>query len=163
MISKTMLPIRIDATTLPALIFGGFLLLCAITMGVMVTRSRPSREQDAEVDESTRRLAQGQFRRRIQISVMLGMIGILIPLGDQLDQLFIRRPFLFFVWVALVFILTLWMVLMALGDWLSTFAYSAVTRTHLRHERRQLEEEIRRYHASKNGRSLNGDIDQGEV
>ena len=153
------LPIRIDATTLPALLFGGFLLACAIVMGVFVRRARRALDEDLEHDDSTRILANGQFRRRIQISVMLGMIGILIPLGDQLDQLFIRRPFLFFVWVGCVFILVIWMVLMALGDWLSTFAFSAVARTHLRHERRELEEEIRRYRASKNGHASDEGIE----
>ncbi|WP_157605956.1 hypothetical protein [Schlesneria paludicola] len=151
------LPIRIDATTLPALLFGGLLVACAIVMGVFVWRSRRSLDEVVENDDSARLHADRQFRRRMQVSVMLGTIGLMIPIGDQLDQVFIRRPMLFFVWVGCVFVLVLWMVLMALGDWLSTFAYTAVARANLRHERRELEEEIRRYHASKNGHSVNHD------
>jgi hypothetical protein len=145
--------IRIDETTIPALIFGGVLLVVACIMGILVWRTRRSLEAVLENDENSRLHADRQFRRRMQVSVMLGLIGILIPVGDQLDKVFVARPALFFVWVGIVFVLTIWMVLMALGDWLSTVAYSAIERSHLRHQRTALEEDIRRYHASKNDRS----------
>ncbi len=151
-------PLRIDATTLPALIFGGLLIALAVMMGVFVWRARISLDPAVESDEKSRLHADRQFRRRLQVSLMLGAVGLLIPLGDQLDRIFVQRPLLFFVWVGCVFVLVLWMVLMALGDWLSTVAYSAVARAHLRHERSELEEQIRRYHAAKNGRPL----DDGE-
>ena len=151
-------PLRIDATTLPALIFGGILLIVAIVMGVLIWRARNSLDPAVANDDGSRLHADRQFRRRIQVAIMLGMVGILIPLGDQLDQLFVKRPVFFFVWVLCLFALVIWMVLIALGDWLSTFAYSGIVRSHLMHERNELEQEIRRYHASKNGHSL----DDGE-
>ena len=81
------------------------------------------------------------------------MIGVLIPLGDQFDQLFALRPLLFLLWVVFVFALVVWMVLMALGDWLSTLTYSEIAKARLRFERRNLEDDIRRYHASQKGSS----------
>ncbi|MBX9695409.1 MAG: hypothetical protein K2Z81_23695 [Cyanobacteria bacterium] len=145
--------IRIDATTLPALIFGGVLIIIALVMGVFVWRSRTGPDSAVESDPATRLHANRQFRRRIQISVMLGLIGLLIIAGDQMDQFLGKHPRWFVLWVVALMILVLWTVLMALGDWLSTFAYSAIARSNLRHERTALEDEIRRYHASKNGHS----------
>ena len=151
------MPIRIDATTLPALIFGGALLTIAIVMGVYVRRTRSSLDSALQSDPLTRAHADRQFRRRLQVSVMLGLIGALIIIGDQMDQFLGKHPGWFVIWVISIVVLVIWSVLMALGDWLSTFAYSAVARSNLRHERTALEEEIRRYHASKNGHSFDGD------
>jgi len=154
------MPIRIDATTLPALIFGSVLLVLAIISAVAASRTRKSLDPASEADDSARLHANRQYRRRLQVSAMLGIVGILIPLGDQMDKFFLARPGLFLVWLCSIFVLVIWMVLMALGDWLSTFAYSAIERSHLRHQRSELEEEIRRYHASRNGHSHS--IDDGD-
>ena len=148
-----MFQIRIDATTTPALIFGGVLLVIATIMSGFVWRARKSLDPVLENDNNSRLHADRQFRRRMQISIMLGIVGILIPLGDQAEKLFKVRPALFFLWLGCVFVLVIWMVLMALGDWLSTFAYSAIARSQLRHQRSELEAEIRRYHAAKNSHS----------
>jgi hypothetical protein len=145
---------RVDAKTLPALIFGGLLLSIAIAMGVYVWRARRALDRLVENDPQARQHADRQFRRRMQISVMLGIVGILIPLGDQLEDVFVKRHLLFWAWISCVLLLVVWMILMALGDWLSTVTYSAVARSRLRYERRELEEEIRRYHAQRNGHSI---------
>lgn len=142
-------PLQVNATTLPALIFGSALMGIAVGLGVFVWKARRALDSIVESDESARHHADAQFRRRMQVIVMLFIIGILIPLGDQLDKLFIQRPTLFIVWVGTVIFLAFWMVLMALGDWLSTMSYSQIAKAHLRHERRELEEEIRRYRISK--------------
>lgn len=158
-----MLPflIRIDAKTIPALIFGAILVAIAVVMAVFVRRARRAIEPMLADDNQARQHADRQFRRRIQVSVMLGAVGILIPLGDQMEKVFLQRPLLFLAWVCCVLMLVVWMVLMALGDWLSTVAYSAIARSRLRYERRGLEEEIRRYHAERNGHSLEESDDAG--
>lgn len=146
--------IRIDASTLPALIFGGLLVIIAVVMGVVVWRIRRSLDSIVANDPDALAHADRQLRRRLQVSLMLFIVGVLIPLGDQLDQVFRQRPMLFLTWVSCVLILVMWMVLMALGDWMSTVAYSALARARLRFERRTLEDEIRRYHAARNGHSF---------
>ena len=148
--------IKIDMTTLPALIFRALLVVAAIVMAVVVWRTRRSLEPLLENDDKARLHADRQFRRRIQVSVMLAAVGILIPLGDQMDKVFLQRPVLFIAWVGSVMILVMWMVLMAVGDWLSTMTYSTVANMRLRHERRALEDEIRRYHAQQNGHPPDG-------
>jgi len=140
--------IRIDATTLPALIFGAVLIVMAVLLALFVWRARRDLDEVVEADDRAKLHANRQFRRRLQISMMLGTIGILIPVGDQLDQLFVQRPHLFFVWVAAVFFLVSWMVLLALGDWLSTITYSEIANAKLHLERRELEEQIRSYRAA---------------
>ena len=152
-------PIRIDATTLPALIFGAGLVVVAFIMGVFVWRARRELDAVIEGDDGARLHADRQFRRRIQVSLMLAVIGFLIAIGDQMDMFFGPRMVWFLLWVGAIFALVFWMVLMALGDWLSTITYSEIAKAKLRFERRQLEEQIRRYHASTHGHAI-GDADE---
>ena len=152
-------PLRIDATTLPALIFGAALVVVAIIMGFFVWRARRELDPIVDGDDGAKLHANRQFRRRLQVSFMLAIVGVMIATGDQLDKFFGRRPVMFFVWVGGIIILAFWMVLMALGDWLSTITYSEIAKAKLRFERRVLEEQIRRYHASTNGQAI-GDADE---
>lgn len=150
------LPLRIDANTLPALIFGSMLIAIAAFMALMNRRSRNSLRQVTEHDDPARLLTRGQYRRRMQVCAMLALVGLLIPFGDQMEALFRRRPGLFLVWLGVVMVLVMWIVLMALGDWLLTAAFSATAKAQLRQERRKLEQEIENYRASKNGHAVDG-------
>ncbi len=145
------LPIRIAADTLPALIAGALLLGFAIVSAWLQIRVRRALSPVLEEDPLARTHADRQVRRRLQMSAMLGIVGVLIPLGDQLEPFFRGRPGLFFVYWVAVLILVAWTVLMALGDWMSSAAYSSLANIQLRIERSRLEEEVRRYRASQNG------------
>lgn len=149
---------RIDADTIPALIFGTLLVVIAAIMAAYVRKSRRDLEPLLENDDRGRLHADRQFRRRIQISVLLAITGILITVGDQMDKVMGGRALLFLGWVISIFALTMWMVLLAMGDWLSTMSHTAISRMHLRNERSALEEEIRRYHAA-NGSQTHADSD----
>ena len=153
------LPIRVDATTIPALIFGSVLIAVAGILAVYVWRVRRDLEPALELDDDARIHADRQLRRRLQVSCMLAVLGVLIPLGDQLDQVFLNQPGLLLIWLLCVLVLVCWMVLMALGDWLSTVAFSAMARARMRLEKRNLEQEIRRFRSSTNGHPLN-DMDE---
>ena len=107
------IPLRIDATTIPALAFGGLLIVVALILGFFVWKTRRLLEPAVESDQVARLHADRQFRRRMQVGVMLFATGVLIPLGDQLDKLFLQKPLLFFVWIGGVLGLVFWMVLMA--------------------------------------------------
>lgn len=145
------LPIRIAADTLPALIVGALLLGFAVVSAWLQIRARRALSPFLETDDLARTHADRQLRRRLQVSAMLGIVGILIPLGDQLEPFFRGRPGLFFIYWMGVLILVAWTVLMALGDWMSSAAYSSLVNIQLRVERSRLEEEVRRYRASQNG------------
>ena len=145
------LPIRIAVDTLPALIAGLLLLGFAIVSAWLQIRNRRALSPLLEEDVLARTYADRQLRRRLQVSAMLGIVGILIPHGDQLEPFFRGRPGLFFVYWMGVLILVAWTVLMALGDWMSSTAYSSLANIQQRVERSRLEEEVRRYRASQNG------------
>lgn len=78
------------------------------------------------------------------------LLGIAIPLGDQLDLFFRGNPGLFFAYWAGVLLVVLAMVVLALADVVLTLAYARVSQSRLRMERQQIEDEIRRYRASRN-------------
>lgn len=144
-------PLRIAADTIPALIVGVLLLGFALVSAWLQIQSRRGLSELLEDDPLAKSFADRQVRRRLQVSGMLGIVGIMIPLGDQLEQFFRGRPGLFFVYWIVVLILVAWSVLMALGDWLSASAYSSLANIQLRLQRKQLEDAVRRYQASQNG------------
>ena len=144
-------PLRIAADTIPALIVGVLLLGFALVSAWLQIQSRRGLSELLEDDPLAKSFADRQVRRRLQVSGMLGIVGIMIPLGDQPEQFFRGRPGLFFVYWIVVLILVAWSVLMALGDWLSASAYSSLANIQLRLQRKQLEDAVRRYQASQNG------------
>lgn len=155
-------PLRIAADTIPALIVGVLLLGFALVSAWLQIRSRRELSELLEADPLAKTFADRQLRRRLQVSAMLGIVGVMIPLGDQLEQFFRGRPGLFFIYWVVVLILVAWSVLMALGDWLSASAYSSLVNIQLRQERKQLEVEVRRYRASQNGHARDGDFPSSE-
>jgi hypothetical protein len=150
-----LLPVRIAADTLPALVVGGVLLCVAVAMGLKQWWAHRQLVLNPKIDETGYDHTERQIRRRLVVSGLLFLLGVLIPLGDQLDWFFRARPGLFFgYWIGVLSIVFV-MVLMALGDLLSTLAYTQITRVRLRLERRVIEEEIRRYRAGQNGHGRN--------
>jgi hypothetical protein len=149
-------PFRIDATTLPALIVGLILVSISAIMATFVWRARPTADTTSLNDIRTRQRVDRQFCRRLQISGILSITGILIPLGDQMDELFKRRPLMFVTWLFCIFALLFWMMLLAVGDWLSIVVNSKSEHARLQHARRELEEEIRRFQATKNSTNESG-------
>ena len=145
------MPIQMSPETLPALIVGFLLVGFGIVTARLQIRYRRELTHVRGHDDLTRTHADRQLRRRLQVAVMLGIVGILIPVGDQLSEFFRVRPLLFFVYWCFVLFLVGWTVLMAMGDWISSSAYLARANIELRLERRQLEEDVRRYHSNQNG------------
>ena len=145
------LQLRVDADSLPALIAGGLLLIAASAMGIWQWWSHRRLMQDSNVSESVYQITERQIRNRLIVAALLFLLGIAIPLGDQLDFFFRGRPGLFFAYWMGVLLLVLGMVVVVVADALATLAFARVSQVELRHERRELEEEIRRYRASKNG------------
>ena len=145
------LPIRIDVETLPALLVGAFL-LCAAT--VQILRQWWAHRQldlNPKLDEAAYTHLDRQIHSRLFVGVLLFALGIAIPLGDQLDFFFRAHPSLFFVYWIAVLLAVFGMVILALTDAAMTVAYARVSQSRLRKERQQIEDEIRRYRASKNG------------
>jgi hypothetical protein len=105
-------------------------------------------------DDRERRHYRLQFRRRVQVSALLILLGIMIPIGDWL--MVQRRNLLWMtVYWIVVLILALWIMLLAAIDWLSTRMFVRATRATLAglaRKQRELEAEAERLR----GRGSNG-------
>ncbi len=144
-------PVRVDANTLPALVMGALLLLVAAALSLKQWWAYRRLTLNPKVDEAGYVHTERQIRNRLIVGGLMFVLGVAIPLGDQADVFFRARPGLFFAYWMVVLLLVFAMVVVVIGDVLSTLAYARVAQFALRRERRELEEEIRRYRASKNG------------
>lgn len=142
-------PVRVDADTLPALVMGALLLLVAAALSLKQWWAYRRLTLNPKVDEAGYVHSERQIRNRLIVGGLMFVLGVAIPLGDQADFFFRARPGLFFAYWMVVLLLVFAMVVVAIGDVLSTLAYARVSQFALRRERRELEEEIRRYRASK--------------
>jgi len=146
-------PIRVDANTLPALVMGALLLLVAAVLSLKQWWAYRRLSLNPKVDEAGYIHTERQIRNRLAVGGLLFVLGVAIPLGDQADVFFRARPGLFFAYWMVILLLVFAMVVVAIGDVLSTLAFARVSQVALRHERRELEEEIRRYRASRNNQA----------
>src|SRR5262245_50165886 len=74
---------------------------------------------DGDSDDREKNHYRTQFRRRVQVSALLILLGIMIPLGDALMELRRAPLFLAWYWFA-VLLVAFWVMLLAAFDWLST-------------------------------------------
>jgi hypothetical protein len=124
-----------------ALLFlGGFLFRWHVRMW---------REQcaDGTLEEHDRRYYRGQFRRRIQISLLLILLGGLIPLADYLMTAGHLTKSSAALLIMGMLAIALWIMLLAALDWLSTRMHQRATRlalASLARQRRELEDEVAR-------------------
>ena len=100
-------------------------------------------KNDASLDDFDRNHYFARYRRRMQTSGIIALLGILIPVGDSLLSLQ-NFPALFAVYWGTVLLLTLWIVLLAVGDVSSTKAHSNVALERLRQKQRELQAHAKR-------------------
>ena len=102
---------------LPALMLG--LLLLAAAAGLIASHVRTwHRARGNELESVEQDYRRRQYRRRLQASGMIGLVGILLPLGTLIPLQLHPSLFVFF-WFG-VMLLTVWIMLLALGDMFST-------------------------------------------
>ncbi len=132
---------------LPALIFGGCLVLGGIAALVWHVRSWRTRRADPSLSGDERRYFRRQLARRLQTSGLIVVIGILLPVGDGLipEETWKEHPGWFAVYWMVVLALAMWVLALGFGDLLSTRLHSrdALNRLQqLRQQQRELEREI---------------------
>lgn len=137
---------------IPELVFGGLVVAVAAGLAVHQWRAwRRDRDEFADNAEAARH-SWHTLRRRLQVSVLLAVIGVMLPIGVW-RPLFQKRLLLFLGYWLAVLLLICWVVLLALGDMLATAVHSRMIDGHLNRERRKLEEEIERYRREQEGES----------
>lgn len=135
---------------LPAVVVGGILIALAAGLGAFQWSAWKSGPAALPEDDETRQHAARQLRRRLQINLMIALVGVMIPLGDMLP-VFRQAPRLFFIYWLTVLGLVVWMVVLALGDLASNLAQHRTAQRQLEVERRSIEQQIRRHRAAGNG------------
>lgn len=121
--------------------FGGLLVLFGLGLMVAHVRSWRKQKQDPELDESERSHFFIRFRRRMQTSGMIAVLGVLVGAGDQLPILR-KDPLLFTLYWIAVLLLTFWVMLLALGDYLTTRSHARSELARIQREQRELEKQL---------------------
>jgi hypothetical protein len=135
------------ADSIPALVAGGLMIVVGLGIAWFQWRHR---QPDASEDELTQLHAARQLRRRLQVSGLMVLVGILIPLGDLLPT-FRRSPVAFALFWAAILLVLFWIMLLAAADFVSARSYHNLANLRMRQQRRELERELDRLRISGNG------------
>lgn len=137
------------------LVIGGTVALvgCVMLWGHVANWREQQADRELEADELEH--YRKQFRRRMQTSGMIVLLGIMLCLATEKIP-WQRAPGMFSIYVILLLGLVCWVVLLALGDFASNRAFGRVALGRIRRKQEALEvelEQIRR-------RGPNGDGEQ---
>jgi drug/metabolite transporter (DMT)-like permease len=126
----------------PALIVG----LVLIASGTLAIRShiRSWRRQqnDPTFEDRDREYYQRRYRRRMQMSAILVILGFLIGAGDVLLPFQKAHPGpVAMYWIG-VLLLTGWLILLGFGDLISTMAYGRIELARVQQKHRDLERQV---------------------
>ena len=129
-----------------SVVFGGVLIL--VSAGLTACHLTARRRGD-ESGQSEKQLAyaRGRFRRRMQASLMIGLAGVAIVIGQWIPQ---TPEIYLFYWLSVAG-LVLWIVALALADMLATrIHYSRIRREQLI-EQARLRVDLRQQLQRRNG------------
>ena len=126
----------------PALIVGVVLIASGSFAIRSHMRSWRRQQNDPTFADRDREYYQRRYRRRMQMSAILVILGILIGVGDALLPFQKRHPIpVSLYWIG-VLLLTGWLILLALADLVSAFAYGRVELARVRQKHRELERQV---------------------
>jgi UDP-N-acetylmuramyl pentapeptide phosphotransferase/UDP-N-acetylglucosamine-1-phosphate transferase len=126
----------------PVIIVSAILLVAAIVMIVSHIRTW-RRFRDAETNDEDRDYRWRQFRRRMQTSAMLGLIGVATLVGYILT-LWLNSPLFTGIYWLVVLLVVLWTCLLALADVWATKHYFGRIHDRCLIEQAKLRAEIQR-------------------
>ncbi|MBI3865797.1 MAG: hypothetical protein HY290_28320 [Planctomycetia bacterium] len=130
----------------PSLVAGAALIVVGCGLIWWHLSTRATQCGDAALSDSDRLYFARQFRRRVQISLLVILLGVMIPVGDSLMQRDHPRFWTWY-WIA-VLMIALWIMALAALDWLSFRTYRRAARASLaslERKRRELEAEVDRF------------------
>lgn len=131
--------------TLMMVVGGGLALLGSLTVFGHLKGWRNAREDD-ENDEFERAFLRKRVRRRLQTSMLLIVLGLMIGLHPFVIPDPKEAPQLFGVWWLAALLIAGWTIVMAMADLLSTRAHLQVSRARLQLKQRQLNEQLEEFH-----------------
>ena len=140
----------------PAAVMGAGLALLGAWFLRLHWQAWRGHQADAALDDADRSFYRRQFRRRMQASGIILVIGVMLPIGDSLIPWRREDASVATLYWLLVLGLTCWVLLLAMGDLLSTRAQSRAALSRLQRRQRELQEEADRLRAAARGTRSNG-------
>ncbi len=92
-------------------------------------------------DDHDRQHYYNRFRRRVQTTSLLILVGVLIPVGDWLIVRG-KNPLIATIYWCVVLLLVVWILLLAVADMISTRTYSRVELSKIQQKKRELERQL---------------------
>ena len=134
--------LRFDINYLSSVVVA--LLLCGSSAGLIAWHIRAWRRlQGREIGEGERNFRRRQYRRRMQTSAMLGVLGAAIFIGQLLMIWVPSQRFLVVYWSGVV-LLVFWVAILALADMTATGFYYSREKNENLVEHARLRAELRR-------------------
>ena len=130
---------------LPMTITGASLLVLGVLMMRSHTRTWRYRQSDESLDEGESQYFKSQYRRRMQTSAIIALLGVMLFVGDVVLPLFLERKNLaavFGVYWLVVLLLTLWIFVLAWGDVAAIRVHSQTALARNRRKQQELEKQI---------------------
>jgi hypothetical protein len=143
----------------PALSVGVALVGLGVSAMISHVRSWRRMRDNAELGDEERTYYYRRYRRRLQISGMLAILGILIGVGDVILPWQQRPLWPTLYWIG-VLLLTGWVLLLGIADLVSTAAYSRAQLARVRQQQRELERHIVEFKHRHLGESRDVDADR---
>lgn len=131
--------------TLMMVVGGGLALLGGFSIAAHLKGWRKAREDD-ENDDFERTFLRKRVRRRLQTSMLLIVLGLMIGLHPIVIPDPKEAPQLFGIWWLAALLMAGWTIVMAMADLLSTRAHLQVSRARLQLKQRQLNEQLEDFH-----------------
>ena len=138
----------------PAVVFGSGLLVLGVGMMIAHWRSWKRQQHEADANDADRTHYANRYRRRMQTSALIAIVGLLLGLGD----VFIWRfgvPAATLFWMVML-ILVCWIAVPAVGDMTAIQSHSKNQLADLETQRRVLEKELAEIRA-RNGTPTSGE------
>lgn len=120
---------------------GALLVIVGVVFLVSHFRTWKKQQNDPTLEDEDRLHYYRRFRRRVQTSALIVLIGVLIPIGDAWPLLR-QNASLFALYWLIVLLLAFWIVLQAITDMASTGAHTRVALSRVQRKRRELEEQL---------------------
>lgn len=136
----------------PAVMLGGGLIILACGMMFSHNRAWRRQQQDLNEDDVERGHYLARYRRRMQTSAFLAVVGFLIGLGDIVIWRF--GPFASAVFWLMIIVFAGWIGLLALGDMTAVRTHSQIEMAKHEAQRRALERELEELRKGSNGRPV---------
>lgn len=115
-------------------------------------------QADERIEPAERRFLHRQYRRRMQSSAMIAILGCILHASNEHLVAWHKAPAGFFAYVCLMLILVAWIVILAIGDLLASQIVHRSALSRLQEQRQELEQavnELRRKRERTDPSSLN--------